>query len=279
MHLINFTLLVFSWLLNLSHSHTLGGTLCLNACSGHGKCMVTTNVGATCVCNNGWGSSSDITSYRAPDCSSRTCPSGKAWAWVATSNVSSHRVVECSNRGVCEHSTGLCKCMAGFTGGACERKSCPNDCSGHGRCMSMKAIAVRTDAMPLSNPTSYQVQLNSGDVGENLAWDDDKIFACVCDSSWAVGLGANETQEAEWFGPDCSQRHCLSGNDPMTAADETNCHNITAPGGGNGVGKEGNLCHVECANRGICDYSSGLCRCFKGFYGSACTLNEANTFI
>jgi len=31
-------------------------------------------------------------------------------------------------------------------------------------------------------------------------------MGCLCESSWAVGLLANETQEAEWFGPDCSLR-------------------------------------------------------------------------
>ena len=33
----------------------------------------------------------------------------------------------------------------------------------------------------------------------------------------------------------------------------------------------GNLCQVDCANRGVCDYSTGLCNCFKGSYGPACT--------
>ena len=32
------------------------------------------------------------------------------------------------------------------------------------------------------------------------------MFGCVCDSSWSVGLGAGDTQEPEWFGPDCSYR-------------------------------------------------------------------------
>lgn len=29
-------------------------------------------------------------------------------------------------------------------------------------------------------------------------------FSCVCDSSWTVGLGADETQKPEYFGPGCS---------------------------------------------------------------------------
>ena len=41
-------------------------------------------------------------------------------------------------------------------------------------------------------------------------WDEDKIFGCVCESSWSVGLGSGETQEPEWFGPDCSLRKLLA---------------------------------------------------------------------
>lgn len=55
----------------------------------------------------------------------------------------------------------------------------------------------------------------------------------------------------------------------MTAVDETDCSGKTAPGGF-GVGAAGNECHVDCSNRGICDYSSDDCSCFSGFYGSNC---------
>lgn len=41
---------------------------------------------------------------------------------------------------------------------------------------------------------------------DGATWDEDKVYGCVCDSSWSVGLGAGETQEPEWFGPDCSLR-------------------------------------------------------------------------
>jgi len=55
----------------------------------------------------------------------------------------------------------------------------------------------------------------------------------------------------------------------MTTIDETDCSGKTAPEGF-GVGAAGNKCHVDCSNRGICDYSSGVCSCFSGFYGSNC---------
>ena len=44
------------------------------------------------------------------------------------------------------------------------------------------------------------------------------IFACLCDSSWSVGLGSGETQEGEYFGADCRLRHCPSGDDPKTSS-------------------------------------------------------------
>jgi hypothetical protein len=33
----------------------------------------------------------------------------------------------------------------------------------------------------------------------------------------------------------------------------------------------GNKCLVECANRGLCDYENGKCKCFLGWHGAACT--------
>jgi len=41
--------------------------------------------------------------------------------------------------------------------------------------------------------------------------------------SWAVGLASAQRQDAEWFGPDCSMRHCASADDPLTAVDDTDC--------------------------------------------------------
>lgn len=114
-------------------------------------------------------------------------------------------------------------------------------------------------------------------------WDAERIYGCVCDSSWTVGWGSGETQVTEWFGPDCSMsayrttvcttvallclvltdhpwflwpflaspaERCPSGDDPMTTADETDCEDKMDNGAEYGDGASGNLCHVDCANRG-----------------------------
>ncbi len=42
-------------------------------------------------------------------------------------------------------------------------------------------------------------------------------------------------------------------------------------------GEAGNLCHVDCSNQGICDFSSGTCQCFDGQYGLNCNTNSPST--
>jgi hypothetical protein len=124
-----------------------------NYCNGHGNCDASTS---TCNCFNGWGASTDITLYRAPDCSARVCPAGKAWADVPTSSTTAHQITECSNRGTCDRSSGECTCFPGFTGAGCQRTACPNDCSGHGTCVSIKQMARMSNALPLGPNTYYE---------------------------------------------------------------------------------------------------------------------------
>jgi hypothetical protein len=69
------------------------------------------------------------------------------------------------------------------------------------------------------------------DKANNTAWDSDKIYGCLCDSNWAVGYGYGETRVSEWFGADCSQRNCPSGDDPMTSLVETDCSNVQISAG------------------------------------------------
>jgi len=43
----------------------------------------------------------------------------------AASNNEAHFYAECSNKGSCNRDTGLCACLPGFTGAACQRSTYP----------------------------------------------------------------------------------------------------------------------------------------------------------
>ncbi|KAK1941657.1 Tenascin-X [Phytophthora citrophthora] len=260
----------------IEEGNTIGGEGCtyVNDCSGHGTCTLLSKV---CMCHTGWGAPTDIADYKSPDCSTRkystagyrVCPSDYAWSSIPTSTTTSHDIlVECSGMGKCDRTAGTCSCFPGFEGTACERTSCPNDCSDQGACMSMREMAAAKNALPISPPTTY------GSDPFSNTWDADRIFGCVCDSGWAVGTARDEVQATEYFGADCSLRHCPTGNDPATTEDETNCLGKTVPGG-TAVGAAGNKCLVECSNRGVCNYKNGICSCFQGYTGYACQTQDS----
>jgi hypothetical protein len=102
-----------------------------------------------------------------------------------------HAYVECSGRGTCDYSTGLCRCFEGFDGRGCRRTSCPNDCSGHGNCLTNSEINDQYSS--LTGPNDEY-------------WDQDRTQSCVCDRGFS--------------GYDCSQRICPFGDDPTTACSE-----------------------------------------------------------
>jgi len=187
---------------------------CANACNGHGKCTSYD----MCICNRNW---------QAADCSERVCmfglahvdtPKGDLDASGGLSNAdkvvidnsfvypygtteqfpqmqdtdlqviadSAHYYMECSNKGRCDRTTGECQCFEGYDGVACQRASCPGypqSCSGHGVCKSIKQLA----------------EADHGNVYK--LWDKDTTMGCECDSGY--------------FGPDCSQRKCKFGVDPL----------------------------------------------------------------
>jgi hypothetical protein len=117
--------------------------------------------------------------------------------------------------------------------------------------MMHSSTSKREDALPLSRPKQDETtgipfyfgqsySASSDPNGAIALWEARTLHACVCESSWPVGLKRNETQESEYFGPDCSLKRCPTGDDPETIVDETDCTNKTAAGG-RGVGKSGNM--------------------------------------
>ena len=153
--------------------------------------------------------------------------------------------------GLCDRKTGLCQCFPGYTGRACDRTTCPNDCSGHGTCQSQEQFFV--DASNALGGTHLPGGANAADPQYSTAWDAQKIYGCKC--------------EAGYRGPDCSMKECPSRADPQNG-----------PGGLNSPLNDFPVTNGQefrdCSGRGLCDYSTGLCQCFKGAYGEACNLQS-----
>ncbi|CAN0550958.1 unnamed protein product, partial [Laminaria digitata] len=103
-----------------------------------------------------------------------------------------------------------CLCFEGYGGKGCARMTCPNDCSGNGRCMYADDLpfGVNLGSFYHSqyNDTDHLGEL--GDTNGNDAmtfdyhgWDEGKTRMCHCDPGYE--------------GVDCSYRSCPEGNDVM----------------------------------------------------------------
>jgi len=151
----------------------LMSALCPNLCHAHGFCRPF----GICQCFPG---------FDGVDCSHRVCPTGPSWGTNVAPDILNLRIhdqAECSGAGLCDHETGICQCFANFEGAACERVTCPNDCSYHGKCRLLKDF-------PLVQQSGYD------------SWELDRMSHCVCDSGYT--------------GLDCSERLCPFGDDVET---------------------------------------------------------------
>jgi len=141
-------------------------------CYGHGYCSGVQGR-FKCICDEGYEG----------NCMYTTCPKGPAWFDEPWGLNQAHYEAECSNMGVCNRTSGMCKCDHMFEGAACERMRCALDsngteCHGIGKCLSMRQLApLETDLQGTSDPQVYGTLPNS-----TIAWDADVIHGCSCDT-------------------------------------------------------------------------------------------------
>jgi len=122
-----------------------------------------------------------------------------------------HFYMECSNKGLCNRDDGTCSCFPGYEGTACQRASCPNACSGHGTCETIKELAEDREDGDLgkgaySGAGSASSFAGMGDlsaIGDQTyeLWDKTLTMGCKCDPGY--------------MGPDCSLKLCRYGVDPL----------------------------------------------------------------
>lgn len=128
--------------------------------------------------------------WQGPDCSLATCPRGVSWIERHPEESNLHMdFAECSGVGSCDRGTGICTCPEGYGGVACQRSTCPDDCSGHGVCVSNVNLAQDAEGYVKKDYV--------------MAWDSGVHFGCKC----SVG----------YRGESCMERECPSGTDPEYA--------------------------------------------------------------
>mmetsp|Transcript_8309 Transcript_8309/g.13790 ORF Transcript_8309/g.13790 Transcript_8309/m.13790 type:complete len:366 (+) Transcript_8309:61-1158(+) len=167
---------------------------CDNNCSGHGSCLTD----EVCECYDNWGVGLN---HDSGDCSDRICPFELTWVDTPDSKGSFHKYGECAGRGICNRATGECACFDGYEGKACQRTTCPNDCSGHGTCEYIEDMSFAADW------NNDQLLYFSGDslTYDYNVWDTRKTRGCVCDATYGD--------------IDCSKRMCPHGNDVLDIRD------------------------------------------------------------
>jgi len=272
---------------------------CPNSCSGHGTC----NAYDQCTCymesaqnETEWKGLTNAAEWTGADCSLRTCARGISWTTIATDGdisvtdgataldgMCDHaEEAECSDQGLCDRSTGICSCFAGYEGSSCQRTQCPNDCSGHGTCRSNEdfaydfSIAKSTQTNGTDTFNSFFDEYIATYSG---AWDSGMHMGCKCDAGYR--------------GADCSLVECPSSVDPLddtcdggeitdfqlqfdaavgssawtemyaTTWNQYNIDGVIYSCFGAQAGQ-------DCSGRGTCDYTTGTCNCFSGYAGTAC---------
>merc|ERR1739847_210257 len=213
----------------------------------------------------------------------------------------------------CDRATGLCSCFAGYTGSSCQRTACPDDCSGHGTCRSNRDFAydwaiAKTIQMHSTTQTDHtelfkEIYFASYDG----AWDSDMHYGCKCDKGYRGPSCAmvecpslNDPLDDKCADPEnvatvitdfqlqfdspfgntgweiaYLQRKGIASPKSDMATSDFDKTLIDDDNGRKVYSCYGSMAGQDCSGRGICDYSSGTCKCFSGYAGTACESVES----
>lgn len=214
---------------------------CPNACSGKGDC----DTNDQCECylegkvlnsaGNVGAEDSLQAQFTGADCSLMTCPRGISFTTVSSSTFHESSV-ECSDAGVCDRATGMCNCYEGHEGSACQRTTCPNDCSGHGVCQDntdfaedyARAMSVQINTKRYTPRCEMGEAIDETNCPRQIEHLDDyyTTFMATYDDAWDSALQTGCLCDSGYYGADCSKRECPTNSDPL----DSSCLTETADG-------------------------------------------------
>lgn len=121
--------------------------------------------------------------------------------------------------GTCDHGTGECSCREGWTGDACGRLECADDCSGNGACLPVYRLAQLRESGGEPAPVVYGISDLVRPFGLSVyaspdTWDFDMMYGCFCDSGGRAGGGGGGDDDGTYggvFRPRVGTRGYVSG--------------------------------------------------------------------
>jgi len=144
--------------------------------------------------------------------------------------------VECSDAGVCDRATGMCVCYEGHEGSACQRTTCPNDCSGHGVCQDntdfaedyARAMSVQINTKRYTPRCAVGSNVDETNCPRQIEHLDDyySTYMVTYEDAWDSTLQTGCLCDSGYYGADCSKRECPTNSDPL----DTSCTTEIADG-------------------------------------------------
>eukprot|EP00300_Choanocystis_sp_HF-7_P033577 c45953_g1_i1.p1 GENE.c45953_g1_i1~~c45953_g1_i1.p1 ORF type:complete len:732 (+),score=76.34 c45953_g1_i1:23-2197(+) len=193
---------------------------------------------------------------------------------------------DCSENGACRD--GVCVCFDGWNGDFCQSRTCPLDCSGHGKCNTTSGMCECD--LPYFGRACSLMFCEDACHGHGIC--DRYTGQCDCDPMFfgptcGMQLCPNSCSDIgdcdytngtctcppRWMGEDCSVPECPDNCGGGHTCVDRQC--ICDPGW-MGPSCNTSLCWHKCAGfkHAFCHKLSGNCTCFEGWVGAHCEIDD-----